>query len=200
RAGHGRLHLGGERPPHDGDLRRRRWHAVNPAVVLQASGPNALGIVRSLGRVGVPVVACDHDAQALGLRSRYARPHVMADPLADPETFVDDLVALGRALPARGVLYATHDEALSAIGPREERLRPWFHRPWSPWATLAGVLDKRRQQAAAREIGFPVPASVEPGDEGDVVAAARELRVPLGVNPRNAPEVRPRFHVLLLEA
>ena len=42
-----------------------------PAVVLQASGPNALGIVRSLGRAGVPVIACDHDPRALGLLSRY---------------------------------------------------------------------------------------------------------------------------------
>ena len=33
-----------------------------------------IGIVRSLGRVGVPVVAADHDPQALGLLSRHARP------------------------------------------------------------------------------------------------------------------------------
>jgi predicted ATP-grasp superfamily ATP-dependent carboligase len=173
---------------------------VNPAVVIQASGPNALGLVRSLGRVGIPVVACDHDPSALGLRSRYARPHVTADPLTDPDRFVDDLVALGRTLPARGVLYATHDEALSAMGPREELLAPWFHRPWSPWRALASVLDKRRQHMAAREIGFPVPASVEPDDEGDVVAAARELRFPVVVKPRNAPEFRRRFRVQLLEA
>lgn len=169
-------------------------------MVLQASGPNALGIVRSLGREGVPVIACDHDPRALGLLSRYARPHRTADPLTEPERFVEDLADLGRALPARGVLFATHDEALSAIGPREERLAAWFARPWSPWETLAPILDKGHQHETARRIGFPVPATVEPRDDGDLAAAARELRFPVVLKPRNAPEFRRRFRAQLLEA
>ncbi len=88
-------------------------------MVLQASGPNALGIVRSLGRAGVRVIACDHDPRALGLLSRYATPARTADPLAEPDRFVDDLLALGRGAAAGGVLFPTHDEAIAAIGPRE---------------------------------------------------------------------------------
>jgi hypothetical protein len=42
--------------------------------VLQASGPNALGIIRSLAREDVPVVAVDHDPRALGLVSRHNLP------------------------------------------------------------------------------------------------------------------------------
>jgi predicted ATP-grasp superfamily ATP-dependent carboligase len=173
---------------------------VTPAVVLQASGPNALGIVRSLGRVGVPVVACDHDPAALGLLSRYATPHATRDPLADPQGFLDDLESLGRSLPGPAVLFATHDEALAAIGPVEERLRPWFCRPWSPWPIMERVLDKRHQHAVARSIGFPVPATVEPRDEADVAAAGRELRFPVVLKPGYAPEFRRRFRVQVLEA
>mgnify|MGYP001261918288 CR=1 FL=1 len=169
-------------------------------MVLQASGPNALGIVRSLGRAGVPVVACDHDPQALGLLSRHARPHLTRDPLADPGGFVDDLAALGRTLPARGVLFCTHDEALHAIGPREDELAAWFHRPWSPWPALRPVLDKGEQHAAARRIGFPVPLTVEPRDEADVERAARELRFPVILKPRDAPEFRRRFRAQVLQA
>ncbi len=111
-------------------------------MVLQASGPNALGIVRSLGRAGVPVIACDHDPRALGLLSRYARPALTADPLTAPDRFVEDLAAIGRSLPERGVLFATHDEAIAAIGPREGELAEWFHRPWSPWSAMEGIMDK----------------------------------------------------------
>jgi predicted ATP-grasp superfamily ATP-dependent carboligase len=170
-----------------------------PAVVLQASGPNALGIVRSLGRAGVPVIACDHDPRALGLLSRYARPHLTRDPLAEPGPFLDDLAELGRGLPERGVLFATHDEALSAIGPRESRLAEWFHRPWSPWPVLEPVLDKACQHAAARSVGLPVPATVEPRGDGDLAAAARDLRFPLVLKPRNSPEFRRRFRAQVLE-
>ncbi len=157
------------------------------AVVLQASGPNALGIIRSLGRQGIPVVATDRSPGALGMLSRYARPHVMRDPVDDPAGFVADLEALGRALPAPGVLFPTHDEAIEAIGPHEAMLGAWFRMPWSPWEHLAPFLDKSAQHAAARRIGFPVPATVEPADEGDVRAAIGQMRFPVVLKPRVNP-------------
>lgn len=173
---------------------------MTPAVVLQASGPNALGIIRCLAAAGIPVIACDHDPEALGLLSRHAVARHTRDPLTDPSGFLDDLEALGRSLPGRGVLFATHDEALAAIGPAEDRLSEWFHRPWSPWAQLEPMLDKRHQHAVARSIGFPVPATVEPKDDADVRAAARELRFPVVLKPGYAPEFRRRFRAQVLEA
>ena len=171
-----------------------------PAIVLQASGPNALGIVRSLGRAGVRVIACDHDRHALGMLSRYATPARTADPLAEPEAFMDDLLALGRGAGAGGVLFATHDEAIAAIGPHEARVDALVRRPWSPWATMSATIDKGHQHATARRIGFPVPATVTPEDEADVVALASGLRFPVILKPRYAPEFRRRFRAQVLEA
>lgn len=174
---------------------------MRPAIVLQASGPNALGIVRSLGRAGVPVIACDHDPAALGLRSRYARPARTADPIAEPDRFVEDLQRLAHALPEPGVLFATHDDALAAIGPREDALGPGLTRPWSPWATLEPVLDKATQHAAARRIGFPVPETLEASSEEDVERAIASLRFPVILKPRtDAAGFRRSFRRQVLEA
>jgi D-aspartate ligase len=173
---------------------------MTPAIVLQASGPNALGLIRCLGREGVPVIACDHDPNALGLLSRYATPRVTRDPLADRDGFLADLETIGRALPGKGVLFPTHDEAIAAIGPVEDRLSQWFHRPWSPWDVMENILDKRHQHAVARSIGFPVPATVEPTSESDVIALARDLRFPVILKPGYAPEFRRRFRAQVLEA
>lgn len=171
-----------------------------PAIVLQASGPNALGIVRSLGRAGVRVIACDHDPRALGLLSRYATPAATADPLGEPERFVEDLLAIGRGPGAGGVLFATHDEAIAAIGPREAEVDALMRRPWSPWGRMSAIIDKGEQHAAARRIGFPVPATVTPGDDADVAALAGELRFPVVLKPRYAPGFRRRFRAQVLEA
>ncbi|MGD9696547.1 MAG: hypothetical protein AB7V42_12940 [Thermoleophilia bacterium] len=171
-----------------------------PAVVLQASGPNSLGIIRSLGREGVPVIACDHDPRALGLRSRYARPWHTRDALTDPDGFIEDLLALGRTLPQKGVLFATHDEAVTAVGPREDEVGEFFHRPWSPWPVMSRIVDKSHQHAVARSIGFPVPATVEPADLADVEEAGRSLRFPLILKPRQAPEFRRRFRTQVFES
>jgi predicted ATP-grasp superfamily ATP-dependent carboligase len=183
-------------------MSRRRPAHDTAAVVLQASGPNALGIIRSLGREGVPVVACDHDPRALGTASRYARGAVTADPLREPERFVDDLLALGRRLRRPAVLFATHDEALAAIGPRQAEVDALFRRPWSDWESMRVTMDKGGQQAAARRIGFPMPATADPGPADDPLEAVRDagLRFPVILKPRYAPEFRRRFRAQVLRA
>lgn len=171
-----------------------------PAIVLQASGPNALGIIRGLARAGVRVLAADHDPRALGLLSRYATAVPMADPLTEPDRFIEDLLALGRGAGAGGVLFPTHDEAIATIGPHEDAVDAVLRRPWSPWATMRRIIDKGHQHETARRIGFPVPATVTPRDDADVVAAASELRFPVVLKPRYAPEFRRRFRAQVLEA
>jgi predicted ATP-grasp superfamily ATP-dependent carboligase len=148
------------------------------------------------------VVACDSDPRALGLASRYATPALTADPLTEPERFVDDLIALGRRLRRPGVLFATHDEAIAAIGPREAEVDRWFRRPWSDWASMSMTMDKGGQHAAARRIGFPVPGTLDPGEGDDPVAALRAagLRFPVILKPRYAPEFRRRFRAQVLRA
>ncbi len=171
-----------------------------PAVVLQASGPNALAIIRGLGRAGVPVIACDHDPCAVGLASRHARPAIVASPLDEPGRFVNDLLELGRGPARGGVLFPTHDEAIAALGPRQAEVEALFRRPWTPWPAVDAIMDKEHQHAVARAAGFPVPATVTPRDEGDLEAVARELRFPVVLKPRNAPAFRHEVGAQLLRA
>jgi len=171
------------------------------AVVLQASGPNALGIIRSLAREGVPVMATDHDPRAMGLRSRYSKEAVLPDPVSDPDGFISELEVLGRSLATRGVLFPTHDEAIEAIGPHEQRLSEWFDMPWTPWERLRPYIDKASQHAAARRIGFPVPQTIDPEGLDDVRAAAGDMRFPVVLKPRvDAVGFKRRFGRQVLEA
>lgn len=63
-------------------------------------------------------------------------------------------------------------------------------------------MDKGFQHAVAREIGFPVPASVVPGSEADALAAVRGggLRFPVILKARGAPAFRRRFRAQVLLA
>ena len=167
-------------------------------MVLQASGPNALGIVRSLGRVGIPVIACDHDPHAVGLVSRYAAPHPRRTP-DRPGALRRRPAGAGSRSPEGAVLFATHDEAIAALGPRQaevEALPP----PWTPWPAVDAIMDKEHQHEVARASGFPVPATVTPRDDGDIVAAARALRFPVVLKPRATPRSSATASAHLLEA
>jgi predicted ATP-grasp superfamily ATP-dependent carboligase len=65
---------------------------------------------------------------------------------------------------------------------------------------MEAIIDKGHQHAVARSVGFPVPATVTPGDEADLEAAGGELRFPVILKPRHAPEFRRRFRTQVLEA
>lgn len=173
-----------------------------PAVILQSSGPNAVGMVRALARAGVPVIATDHSPDAIAMHSRYPEKIILNDPLRSPDAFLDDLVALGHRLGSRPVLFATHDEAIAAIATRETEIRELFRVPWSTWDTMQITIDKSGQHRAAKAIGFPVPGTIDPAPDDDAVAAVADagLRYPVIMKPRYAPEFRHVFGKQVLQA
>lgn len=173
-----------------------------PAVILQSSGPNAVGMVRGLARQGVPVIATDHSPNALAMNSRYPSKEILPDPLSESERFVEELLALGRRVGSRPVLFATHDEAIAAIAAREGEVRELFRVPWSTWDTMKVTIDKSGQHAAAKRIGFPIPGTVDPAPHDDPVAAvaAAGIRYPVVLKPRYAPEFKRVFGKQVLQA
>lgn len=140
--------------------------AMPTAVVADVGWVNGLAAIRSLGRAGAPVVAIDHRRGALGFRSRYARPLLAPDPVADEEAYVRFLVRLGDGLDCPAPVFPTHDEHLNAIARNRDALGDRFLYPFPPWATLARIQSKRSQLERARELGVPIPETrEEPTDE-----------------------------------
>ena len=74
-----------------------------------------LGIVRSLGRHGIPVCVVD-DEHSISRYSRYAKKFVSVSELHDARKTVDSLLAIGKRLGLQGwVLYPTREELVAAI-------------------------------------------------------------------------------------
>ncbi len=81
-----------------------------------------LGIVRSLGRQGVPVCVVD-DELSISRYSRYATKFVKLANLHDERVVVDSLLELGKRLDLEGwVLYPTREELVAALSRRRSEL------------------------------------------------------------------------------
>jgi len=164
-----------------------------PAVVLQSSYANGLGVIRDLGREGVPVVAADPNRRALGFVSRYAAGVVVPDPADDEEEFVAGLEALGRELPRRAVLFPTHDEYVWAVSRHAERLQPLFRVPFSSWETMHRVADKEEQLRAAWRAGVDTPATQFVRDAADLEEVASRTAFPAIFKPVASLAFKRRF-------
>jgi predicted ATP-grasp superfamily ATP-dependent carboligase len=131
------------------------------AVVL-GGDYQGLGIVRSVGRQGVPACVVD-DERSIARLSRHCRSHHPIADLGDEERVVDDLIAIARRGGLEGwVLFPTRDETVAAIARNRDRLSEVFRVPTPSWDAVQWAWDKRNTATIAEQTGVPAPRSWQP--------------------------------------
>lgn len=141
-------------------------------------GENGLGIARSLGRAGIPVVGMDFDPHAPGLKSRYCRPLLTRDPAKDPEEVLNILLDEGRQLSRKGVLYPASDALLLFVSRYRRELSEYFLYAMPSEELIESIVNKRRQYELAERIGIPYPKTYYPETLHDVEAIKDEIEYP----------------------
>jgi D-aspartate ligase len=140
-----------------------------------------LGIVRSLGRRGVPVCVID-DERSIARFSRYTRHAVRVPDLRDEERTVNAVLEIGHRLGLRGwVLFPTREETVAAFSRHRERLTEWFRVPTPGWSTIRWAWDKRNTYQLASELGILAPRTWYPFTVAELDAVPGEY--PLVVKP-----------------
>jgi D-aspartate ligase len=116
-----------------------------------------LGIVRSLGRHGVPVCVVD-DERSIAGRSRYCTHAVHVDSLRDQDTTLQCLLNVGRRLGLEGwVLFPTREETVAAFARHRDLLKRQFRVPTPEWSTVVWAWDKRETYRLAEHLGIATP-------------------------------------------
>ncbi len=155
--------------------------AMTPAVVLGA-GINGLGVARSLARAQVPVWLLDADPQRAELRTRAAKPQVIATLNGDG--LIDELVRVGSTqfVGQRPVLFLTQEESVRVVSRHRDRLTD-LYRFTLPSADVVDALQhKHGFQLLAEQYGAPIPRLVRARAPTDLAALA-DLHYPVAVKP-----------------
>src|SRR6476659_1952255 len=117
-----------------------------------------LGIVRSLGRRGIPVWVAQH-GDALATYSRYSR-RKLTWPGAFESDQTDFLLDYGRQHGLDGwVLFPTADKSAEFISRNTERLGESFRLTTSPWPQWSIAQDKTLAYQRAEQLGSAVPST-----------------------------------------
>jgi predicted ATP-grasp superfamily ATP-dependent carboligase len=167
---------------------------MTPALVVGAQTAG-LGVVRALGRRGVPVFALHYKATDVAQRSRYATEAVaVSAPDRDESRFVDELLALGDRLGG-GLLIPTADEAVVAVSRQYDALATRFTLACTPWEVTETFIEKRRTYALADAIGVACPRTIVPMCREDALAYAAGAAFPCLVKPSRGDQFVARFGV-----
>jgi D-aspartate ligase len=140
-----------------------------------------LGVVRSLGRVGIPVYAVTEDHLTPAARSRYLTGHFVwrSGGDTDPGELVERLRTIGRALGRRAVPVATDDEAATLLAEHAGELAEHFLLPPVPPDLPRRLASKQGLFELCRRHAVPTPQTVFPTSRDDLLAHADRLRYPV---------------------
>ncbi|HEU5426559.1 MAG TPA: hypothetical protein VFU74_06790 [Actinocrinis sp.] len=152
-------------------LVRQDWNPAHHATV---------GVIRSLGRAGVPVHAILESPRVPAARSRYLTgrlPWWPAGMRQDERTA--RLAAFAERIGGRPVLFAMDDASAILLAEHAESLRPHARLPAAGFGAPLHVADKALLARWCRERGIDHPRTRLPDNAREVRCAARELGLPL---------------------
>jgi predicted ATP-grasp superfamily ATP-dependent carboligase len=161
-------------------LRGSRAALGSPGVVVMDADYRGLGVVRSLGRRGFPVVVLRGGDDRLATLSRYAERSIAWSSGPD-EMRVARLLRLADEGLEGWTLFPTTDEDAALVARHHAALATRFVLTTPPWDTLRLAYDKRLTHALADGIGVPSPRTFFPRSQAEV--AALDVRFPAIVKP-----------------
>ena len=142
---------------------------------------HGLGIIRSLGRHGVPLCVVD-DEYSIGRFSKYTTFAVRAANLRKENETIDFLVEMGRRMNLRGwVLFPTRDEHVAAFSRHKQTLSECFRVPTPDWETTKWAWNKWNTYCLAQRLGIPIPRTWCPRTVEEIDCIDAEF--PLAVKP-----------------
>jgi predicted ATP-grasp superfamily ATP-dependent carboligase/ubiquinone/menaquinone biosynthesis C-methylase UbiE len=151
-----------------------------PVLVLRLDHYGALGAIRSLGRLGVPVYGMHRSGDALALRSRWLRGRYLWDLDAEPQArSVDQLLAIADELGGRPILLPTNDETALFVATHAAELRSAFRFQDNPADLVRRLYDKRTMSGLARELDIPTARTWFPRGLAEVRSLIPTMCFPL---------------------
>ena len=141
-----------------------------------------LGIVRSLGRRGIPVWVMKQDGQVLGAASRYASRSLSSPSSEESRKQVDFLVNLATKEGVAGwAVFPTSDETVVLIARHHQLLSKYYRLTTPPWKVLRWGCDKRLLYRLAEDLGVDRPWTFCPRNRDEL--AALECPFPVILKP-----------------
>jgi D-aspartate ligase len=171
---------------------------VKPAIVI-STYTMGLGVIRALGKMGVPVIAMVYDHRDMGYVSRYVDQCIrVPHPAESEEQFMEALIDNAESCE-QGLLIPCSDAALAAVSRHKACLEQHYVVGCTEWAITEQYIDKKRTYALGEAIGVPVPKTIVPHSVEDVEQYGAAIEFPCLVKPCQSHLFYAKFKQKMME-
>lgn len=127
-----------------------------------------LGVIRSLGRHGVPVMLMDKEL-TIGRFSRYLSKFYSCPDIKNESRFLQCLIDLAVKHGKKGwVVFPTDDETVYFLSRFRHELTAYFRITTPGWEVIKYTHDKKNTYQMAEAIGVPTPKTFYPKNGNDL--------------------------------
>ena len=150
-----------------------------PVVILKCVAHGPVGIVRTLGRLGIPVYAIHSNRQTPAFSSRYCAGKFVCRIEEFSTDSLHDVLAVGREIGKRSILIPTTDDGIAFVAENAERLREWFLFPDQSPQLVHSLANKRQMYHLAKKFRVPTAEAAFPQCRADIVEFAATACFPI---------------------
>src|ERR1700680_1383699 len=128
-----------------------------PVAIVMNMFYTGLGIARSLGERGIPVIGLTSHRGIYGNYTRYAKIAFCPDSRNEPEGLLTYLVRVGKDLDNRAALFPTRDDHFLFLDRFREHLTSHFHIAVPESSVVRACLNKWETYRWGQRAGVPTP-------------------------------------------
>ncbi|WP_101298421.1 carboxylate--amine ligase [Halegenticoccus soli] len=159
---------------------------MSNVLVLDAQGPAALSVIRSLGEKEISITAGSSSRYSLGALSRFAPDrYVHPDPRDGCEAFIEHLREYLAANDFAAVLPVSDQTTLLCARHKHELEQTGTRVAAEDWGRFRRMFDKGRFFDLVADLDVPAPETHQPRSLADVANLAPELSYPVVVKYRS---------------
>jgi D-aspartate ligase len=158
----------------------------------------SVGLIRSFGRLGVPVTSIAEDRFAPVALSRYLKRRVdwIPDAFTDPDEIRSGLIEIGKQIGAKPLIVCTDDEAAIFIAEEAHLLREYFTLPDVDPELPRLVASKHGLQGLCLRYDVPTPRTTFPSTLDGLEKVLSEVHLPVVVKNVDAWQRKTRPTVM----
>ena len=132
---------------------------MQPTAIVMNMFYTGLGIARSLGKRGIPVIGLSAQRGIYGNFTRYAKIVSSPDSRRNPEQLADFLLTFGRQLDQPAIIFPTRDDDLLFLDRFREELSPNFKLAIPEHMVLHACLNKWETYQWTQRMDVPGPST-----------------------------------------
>lgn len=155
-------------------------------VMVMGGGCNTLGILRGLGRRGIPMILLNTRTERNDMvrYSRYAcKKLTCPDPKESEAQFVNFLLDFGRQMGRKCVIIPHEDTEVMALCRHAKELEPYYLLPMPTFETIQKLVNKKLFYKLLDDMSIPHPKTYFPEDITELRSIGREIDYPYIIKP-----------------